>query len=128
MYKIIKSVIENRDYELSDIIEKIEFRWINGDISSDEKTQLIQMAREYAAPEKSIDILSVINGLEERIRALEENGNTGASSADEFVAGKIYYTGDIITFNGKSYICIAPEGAVCVWSPNDYPAYWKQTE
>lgn len=39
-----------------------------------------------------------------------------------------YHTGDKITFNGKHYICIAPEGVAVVWSPDTYPAYWQEVE
>ena len=46
----------------------------------------------------------------------------------EFVAGKWYYTGDRIAFEGKNYECIAPEGVVCVWSPLEYPVYWVKIE
>ena len=45
---------------------------------------------------------------------------------DDFIAGKSYYKGDRVYFNGKLYECIAPVGAVCVWSPDDYPTYWKR--
>lgn len=40
-----------------------------------------------------------------------------------------YYNGDKMTYtDGFKYICIAPEGAPCVWSPTDYPAYWQKVE
>ena len=41
-------------------------------------------------------------------------------------AHNAYYNGDKITFNEKKYVCIAPDGAPCVWSPEDYPAYWQE--
>jgi hypothetical protein len=41
---------------------------------------------------------------------------------------KQYYTGDNIYFEGENYVCIAPEGTVCVWSPKDYPAYWEKVK
>lgn len=126
MYKLIKMVIENKDYELSDILRKIEVRWINGDITQDEKSELAALARDNASAKNSVDIFGMISALDERVRVLEESSNTDGTSAQEYVSGKIYYAGDIITFGGKTYICTAPEGAVCVWSPQDYPAYWKQ--
>lgn len=45
---------------------------------------------------------------------------------DDFVVGKTYYEGDKVRFDGKIYECIAPDGVVCVWSPSDYPTYWKR--
>lgn len=37
-----------------------------------------------------------------------------------------YYKDDKMTFtDGNKYICIAPEGVACVWSPVEYPTYWQ---
>lgn len=44
----------------------------------------------------------------------------------EYEAGKWYYAGDTVKHKGKVYTCTAPEGQVCVWSPEDYPAYWTE--
>lgn len=46
----------------------------------------------------------------------------------EYVVVKWYYNGDKITFDNEKYICTAPDGQVCVWSPVDYPAYWQKVE
>ena len=46
----------------------------------------------------------------------------------KYVVGKWYYNGDKCSFEGVNYVCIAPEGATCVWSPKDYPAYWEVAE
>lgn len=58
-----------------------------------------------------------------------ENGDEGTGgegeSPEEYVIGKWYYAGDRITYKGAVYQCIAPNGVVCVWSPDDYPAYWE---
>jgi hypothetical protein len=47
-------------------------------------------------------------------------------SYDDYVPGKWYYGGDKASFNGKNYVCTAPEGTVCVWSPSEYPTYWRE--
>lgn len=39
-----------------------------------------------------------------------------------------YHRGDKVTFNGEKYICVAPEGVACVWSPTDYPAHWEKQQ
>lgn len=40
-----------------------------------------------------------------------------------------YYNGDKMTYtDGFKYVCIAPEGTPCVWSPDDYPSYWQKVE
>ena len=39
-----------------------------------------------------------------------------------------YYYGDKVTYNSEKYVCIAPEGTPCVWSPDEYPSYWQKVE
>lgn len=130
MYSIIKNVIENREFELSDIIKKIDTQWVRGSISSQERDELCSIARDSAEPNNSIDVYAKLAELEKRIKLLEDGENVQQETTpSEFVTGKTYYKGDTVVFGGKKYICIAPEGAVCVWSPSDYPAYWQeQTE
>lgn len=65
MFEIIKNVINEGRYALNDILTKIDTIWIQGDLTDDEKTNLVNMAREHALPENSfapvqmqIDILA----------------------------------------------------------------------
>ena len=65
MFEIIKNVINEGRYALNDILTKIDIIWIQGDLTDDEKTNLVNMAREHALPEnsfaplqKQIDILA----------------------------------------------------------------------
>lgn len=65
MFKIIEDVINAGRYSLNDILKKIDTIWIQGDLTDDEKTNLVNMAREHALPEnsfaplqKQIDILA----------------------------------------------------------------------
>lgn len=139
MYSITKNVIENRTYDLTDIIRKINNVWMQGELSDKEKDELIGLARENAELANSVDILSKLRDHEERLRAVEEHianskkedteGSTEEPEDDtypEFVAGNWYKTGDKVSFEDDNYECIAPEGQPCVWSPKDHPAYWQQ--
>ena len=56
---------------------------------------------------------------EERLNALER------VSMQAYQSGTWYYRGDRVTFDEKVYICVAPAGVVCVWSPSEYPVYWQ---
>lgn len=65
MFEIIKNVISEGRYALNDILKKIDTIWIQGDLTDEEKTNLVNMAREHALPENSfapvqmqIDILA----------------------------------------------------------------------
>lgn len=126
MYKIIKNVIENKAFELSDIISKIDTQWVQGRIGEDEKNELISLARSEALPQNSIDVYQKLKELEDRVKALENGEESANQTVSDFVVGKTYYKDDKVIFGGKTYICIAPDGAVCVWSPGDYPAYWQE--
>ena len=68
-----------------------------------------------------------LDELEQRVRAVEKKENTGTEeTVADFVDGKWYYGGDKCVFNGKNYVCTSPDGVVCVWSPEAYPAYWNE--
>lgn len=152
MYNITKNVIEMGRFNLTDILRKIDSLWIKSNITDSERVELYALAQSKARTEDSVELIKkiselegVINNLKSKIDILElkinneENANENIETEEpenvetpkpdvynEFVAGQWYYCGDKITFNGKYYECIAPEGVVCVWNPNDYPPYWKE--
>lgn len=102
-------------------------------ISSSNKTintyPLLNLLREgenNADTAQEVNMLAKLKELEQRVRALEESG--GAEPGEgypDYVAGKWYYNGGKITFEGGKNKCIAPDGVVCVWSPKEYPVYWE---
>lgn len=92
------------------------------------KDELVKLAREKADISQEVDILAKLEDHEQRLRKLEEGGSEPSDEYPEYIVGHWYYKDDKITFNGKKYICIAPEGQVCTWSPDDYPAYWQLVE
>ena len=137
MYNIVKDVAQAGNFELSDMLEKINVIWLKGDISYEQRSELIALAQEKATPQNSLDLVKKIEELDKRIVALENKlaaGDSGVEEGEtpsvekypEFVIGKWYYTGDKITFNDKNYTCTAPSGTPCVWNPDDYPPYWQE--
>lgn len=148
MYEIIKTVIETGEFELTDILKKIDVQWVSGRITDEERIKLIQLAQEKASVHNSVNMDKVLEKLAEHdkeIKAIREllasKDKDEGSSEDagneevpeenveeypEYVAGKWYYNGGKCSENGKNYNCIAPEGVVCVWSPSEYPAYWQE--
>ena len=131
MQKIIEKVIESKNYELSDMLKKIDTLWVQGSIDDAMRKSLSDKARNNANTKNSIDIIQKLEEIDRRLKALEEaNADTETeepteTTYPEFVVGKWYYTGDRITFYGNNYICVAPDGVPCVWSPVDYPEYWE---
>lgn len=139
MYQIIKSVIDSKQYELTDMIKKIEIIWLEGQITEEEKKELIEKARENATPENSYaDLEKQIEKAFEEIAELRkkiesmEGTEPDPDEYPEYVqptgAHDAYYKDDKMTFKGKKYICIAPEGIAVVWDPDAYPSYWQIVE
>lgn len=127
MFEIIKNVIKEGRYNLAELLLKIETLWVQGSLTDEQKTELVQQAQENADFRNSFDILAKLEELDERVRALEEGSETKIGEEFvEYVAGKWYYNGDKVTFNGKNYVCTAPGGQVCTWSPSEYPTYWDE--
>lgn len=136
MYEIIKRVIASGKYDLAAMLTKIDTIWIQGDLTDEQRGELIESARTGAQPQQSVDVIQKLNDLEKRIRALEEKDtivvdpdqpddpNVDVGNIAEYEPGKWYYAGDTVKHKGKVYTCTAPEGQACVWSPEDYPAYW----
>ena len=123
MQKIIEKVIESKNFELSDMLRKIDTLWIQGSITEETRKMLSEKARNNATLDKSFDVLAKLVELEKRIEALEkvEVEEQTEETYEEFVSGKWYYNGKKISFDGKNYVCIAPDGATCVWNPAEYP-------
>ena len=127
MFNTVKNVLSQGGYNLTDILGKIENLWVKGKLTDEQQKELIALARDGAKPKNSIDVLAKLDELEKRIRALEGDGdNSDEQTYLEFENGMWYYTGDKVSFEGENYICTAPEGHVCVWSPKDFPAYWEK--
>lgn len=128
LYNIIKNVITEGTYELSDMLKKIDTCWIKSQITDEEKYELIKLAQENADPTMTTDIWKKLEELDRRMIFIEKKLDTKLNPDEypEYVVGKWYYKGDKITFESEKYICIAPEGYVCTWSPIEYPTYWKK--
>lgn len=134
MYNIIKTVITSGNFELTDIIRKIDTVWLEGKITDEEKAELVEMAQGKANPQHSMDLVAKVVDLEKRVKILEakETTSDGEEVTEEtyppFVENKWYYNGGKCSENGSNYTCIAPDGVACVWSPSAYPPYWKLDE
>lgn len=127
MYAIVKNVLNNGGYDLTAILKKIDSLWLQGKLTDTEYEELNTIARGGAKTEYSIDVIAKLEEFDKRLSAIE-NGNVNTETTEEypeFEVGKWYYNGDKVYFEGGNYVCIAPEGTVCVWSPKDYPNYWE---
>lgn len=143
MKTIIENVILSGRFELSDILKKIDTLWIQGELTDKNKDALVKLAQDNATPENSyaplqqqMDTLAnELNLLKARVAAIEAGTPEQPEPGEEYPEYKqpqgahdAYYSGDKVTFEGSHYICIAPDGVACVWSPTVYPNYWEKVE
>lgn len=143
MYEIIKNVITAGNYELKDILTKIDTLWVQGSLTDSQHTDLITLARDnadptnsYAGLQRQVDTLftnmaemaATITALTDRVTVLE-GGEITPPVTEEYPpyvqptgAHDAYNTGDKVTYNGQRYIC-RMDG--CVWDPDTYPEAWE---
>ena len=53
MYEIVKNVINSKRYALDDMLKKIDTLWVQGDITEEQKKELVTLAQTNADPENS---------------------------------------------------------------------------
>lgn len=150
-YQGFADFINQGNYDLNSLVERIKNFEIRGDITSEQSDELLAMAREQAMEQDKygdfqtqIDSLATaISALDMRLTLLEQKFDllceevnvevdisVPASSDEiaEFVqptgSHNAYYTGDKVIFNGRIWECVAPEGYACTYSPSAYPAFW----
>lgn len=145
MYEIIKNVINSKDYELRDMLYKINKMYIESNITEEQKTELDKLARANANAENSYapvqeqinNIYDELAQIKSQLNTLLENPEEGTEepaeppqTTDEYPeyvqptgAHDCYNTGDKISFNGKKYVCKING---CVWDPDTYPAGWEE--
>lgn len=150
MYSIFKNVIRSGNYELSDILNKIDTKWLENALTGDERVELMRLAREKAIAENSYanadkrfeDIYRQLETLRnsnemltKRIVALEGGSVDPEVPVDDYPeyiqptgAHDAYFNGAKVTYNAQKYVCIAPEGVAVVWNPDVMPSYWQLVE
>lgn len=79
MYEIIKSVIESGIYNLYDIIKKINTLWVQGDITEDQKKELIELSQKMANKENNYAPLQ--EQIDEIFKEIEELKSTVNANA-----------------------------------------------
>ena len=134
MYEIIKSVVMQGSFELTSILHKIDIFWLKGQLTDEQRDELIKLARSYADPSRSYDLMRMImrlqdsvSGLDDRLQRLE--GTTPEANPEdvpEYEPGMAAKDGDVYQWQGKKYRCTLPVGVfVCVWAPDVMPTYWE---
>lgn len=79
MYEIVRNVIVSGNFKLEDMSKKIDTLWVQGDLTEEQKTELISLMKEHLNPESEKpeqielykQILAKYDALEERVHKLE---------------------------------------------------------
>ncbi len=82
MYEIVKNVIMSGNFKLADMSRKIDTLWVQGDLTDEQRTELIKLMKEHLNPETESpeqtelykQILAKYESLEERVTKLENGG------------------------------------------------------
>lgn len=147
MYSVIKDIIENGNYQLVDISNKINKLWLEYQLTDEERDELIELANsntnvdnEKPELQRQLDALSdyVKNTLEPRIQALEEGQEVEPPVEEESpewmsydgVVNLGYDFGAKVTHNGFKWENML-EGTKNVWEPGAVgidERYWKKVE
>lgn len=139
MYSIIKDVLNKGNYELVDILNKINKLWVENALAEEQRDELVNLARTNANPENSyIENTQQIANLWEYYQQLDirlsrlENGQEPTEPEEAWPeyrqptgAHDAYKAGNKVMFQGKKYICKL-DG--CVWDPITYPDTWELVE
>lgn len=132
----ISTIIKSGNFELVDMLHRIDILYADGNFTDEERTSLIDEARSVAKPDMSQgEIGARVSALEyavdmltKRVDALNGSEVDPGTVAD-YVQGTRYYKGDRVRFDGKVYEAIEGDaGHPIVWSPADYPQGWKLIE
>lgn len=142
-YEDLRAQISSGDFKLQAMLDKLTRLYIEDMLTEEEYDDLMQLARANANPDKDIeentDIIKQLmlrvteseqklKDLEARIVKLEDpetEPEEPVVTYEPYDPYKWYYKDMTCSFEGKNYVCIAPEGVVCTWSPAGYPPYWK---
>ena len=73
MYETFLSIITSGDYKLPDITKKINTMWITGNLTDDQRDNLLSQAAEHLDPEtERPENIEMLEKLAERITDLEQ--------------------------------------------------------
>lgn len=144
MYEIIKNIIENGAFRVSDLTNKIDTLWAESKLSDDERNQLVQMMVDHLNPNSEApELKEMYERLEARVATQEEEvkklkgeepggGEEGTVTVPAWepwdgISDKYKY-GAVVTHNGKYFLDVL-QGMQNTWEPESAGVderYWKE--
>ncbi len=128
IYKILTDVLNSGSFDLGEKLESIQYYQVHGELTLEQMEELTALAREKAQPqydpENDIsDLIDRLHALEERVTKLE--GTQVVEKYPEYESNRWYFSGDVVTFDGTKYTCIAKKTK---FSPAEKPKDWQEVE
>ena len=144
MYDIIKNIIENGIFRVSDLTNKIDTLWAESKLSDDERSLLVQMMTDHLNPNSEApELKEMYERLEARVATQEEEvkklkgeepggGEEGTVTVPAWepwdgISDKYKY-GAVVTHNGKYFLDVL-QGMQNTWEPESAGVderYWKE--
>lgn len=144
MYDIIKNIIENGTFRVSDLTNKVDTLWAESKLSDDERSQLVQMMIDYLnSASEAPELKEMYERLEARVTTLEEEvkklkgeepggGEEGTVTVPAWepwdgISNKYQY-GAVVTHNTKCFLDVL-QGMQNTWEPESAGVderYWKE--
>ena len=146
MYDIIKNIIENGIFRVSDLTNKIDTLWAESKLSDDERNLLVQMMTDHLNPNSEApELKELYERLEFRVTALEADVQAlkgGEEPGGEEEPGTVtvpaweawdgisskYQYGAVVTHNEKYFLDVL-QGMQNTWEPESVGVderYWKE--
>lgn len=144
MYDIIKNIIQNGMFKVSDLTTKIDTLWAESKLSDDERNELVQMMTDFLNPStEAPELKDLYERLEARVVVLEGAVKKLQSSGEEEPEpGEIvipawvpwdgisdnYQYGAVVTHNEKYWQNML-QGVQNTWEPGGVGVderYWKE--
>lgn len=135
MFEFLKQAITGRAYtDLTAMTRKVDRAWAFGSIDDDQRAELLALLR-AEDPRYDMDVQGEIAKLWAAVHALEArpapepDPEPEPADIPEWVqptgAHDAYNAGDKARYNGKVYESLIDGN---VWSPDVYPAGWREVE
>lgn len=128
IYNILTDVLHSGNFDLGEKLESIQYYQVHGELTLEQMEELTALAWEKAQPQYNPEpdfeqVLDCLHALEERVAKLE--GTEVVEKYPEYEAGRWYFSGEGVTFDGTKYTCIAKKTK---FSPADKPKDWQEVE
>lgn len=144
MYDIIKNIIQNGVFKISELTTKIDTLWAESKLSDEQRNELVQMMTDFLNPSTEAPELkdlyerleARVSVLEDAVKELQGGGSEGPEPGEIIVPAWVpwdgisdnYQYGAVVTHNDKYWQNML-QGVQNTWEPGAVGVddrYWKE--